>query len=96
MNGLGTGFEWGLAGPAQTARSSPYESRLGPVQDLHGMERARVIMPLADPGPARAGPGLESTEPAFARKNSIVPRVARTNSAWDQARLAIWEASPSI
>ncbi len=65
---------------AQTARSSPYESTgLG-----------YLLIPWADPGPDRAGPGWELTGLALARTNPIVPRVARTNPAWDQSGLAIW------
>ncbi len=49
-----------------------------------------LLIPWADPGPARAGPSWESTGLAIAQTNPIVPRVARTNPAWDQAGLAIW------
>ena len=41
-------------------------------------------------GQARAGPLRESTGLALARTNPMVPMVARTNPAWDQAGLAIW------
>ncbi len=54
-------------------------------------QTAGVLLVLwADPGPARAGPGWESTGLALARTNPIVPRVAWTNPAWDQSRLAAW------
>ncbi len=49
------------------------------------------LIPWADPGPARAGPGWELTGLALAQTNPIVPRVARTNPAWDQSGLAIWD-----
>ena len=49
------------------------------------------LIPWADPGLARAGPGWESTGLALARTNYIVPRVAQTNPTWDQSGLAIWD-----
>ena len=50
-----------------------------------------LLIPWDDPGPARAGPGWESSGLALARTNPTVPRVARTNPAWDQRGLAIWD-----
>ena len=41
-------------------------------------------------GQARMGPVRELTGLALARTNPMVPMVARTNPAWDQAGLAIW------
>ncbi len=37
LTGIATGFERGPSGPAQTARSSPYKSRLGPGRDMDGL-----------------------------------------------------------
>ncbi len=45
-------------------------------------------------GQARTGPVRESTGLALARTNPMVPMVARTNPAWDQSGLAIWEGTP--
>ncbi len=41
-------------------------------------------------GKALPGPVRDLTGIALARTIPIVPRVARTNPAWDQTGLAIW------
>ena len=57
---IATGFERGLAGPAQTARSSLDKSRPGSVQDMHGLPSRccpyhGLILGLGQPGWAPAG-----------------------------------------
>ncbi len=93
LTGLAQGFERGPHGQAQTARSSPYESRLGPMRDIHGhhgppFRGTEMTLGCHGPSPDGARAGIDWA--ALARTNPMLPMVARTNPAWDQAGLAIW------
>ncbi len=73
-------------GTAIAHLGSPVESRPGPVRATMGqMDHGPFDMTMGPDG-ARAGIGWA----ALARTNPMVPMVARTNPAWDQAGLAIW------
>ena len=58
------------------------QARMGPVREHNGD---------VTKGCARAKPVREMAGLALARTNPRVPMVARTNPAWDQSGLAIWD-----
>ncbi len=57
------------------------------------MDHGLFDMTMGFHGPSPYGARLGYGWAALARTNPMVPMVARTNPAWDQSGLAIWEGS---